>query len=236
MLILAVIALSVILENFFPPSPSDVFVVLAAFLTHRGGLEPLTIWLVAWGFGVGGAVLVYWASLRFGRRFFHSRLGRRVISPGAFAALEREYLRFGMAGMFIFRMLPAFRSVVAPFAGFVNMPVRRAFPPIVLASGIWYAALTLLGSRLGAQWETINATLRGLNTGLGIAAVAVLLLLGVWLLRRRRETRRLRMEGLAPFDPLHPEQPIQMVEGLPDITMEELEVARRTRREHGEEP
>ena len=40
----------------------------------------------------------------------------------------------------------------------------------------------------------------------------------------------------APFDPLHPEQPIPMVEGLPDITMAELEVARRTRREHGEEP
>ncbi|HJR34978.1 MAG TPA: VTT domain-containing protein, partial [Gemmatimonadales bacterium] len=156
------IAISVIIENFFPPSPSDLFVVLGAFLTYRGTMEPLTIFLVAWGFGVAGAVLVYWASRKYGRRFFHSRLGRRLISPGTFAAIEREYVRFGMLGMFIFRMLPAFRSVVAPFAGFVNLPPGRALLPIVLASGTWYAALTLLGTKLGSEWETINATLRRL--------------------------------------------------------------------------
>ena len=97
-------------------------------------MEPLTIFLVAWGFGVGGAVLVYWASRQYGRKLFHSRLGRRLISPGTFAAIEKEYPRFGMLGMFIFRMLPAFRSVVAPFAGFVNLPPARALLPIVLAS------------------------------------------------------------------------------------------------------
>jgi membrane protein DedA with SNARE-associated domain len=229
MLILGVIAVSVIIENFFPPSPSDVFVVLAAFLTHRGTMEPLTIFLVAWGFGVGGAVLVYWASRRFGRRFFHSRLGRRVISPGAFAAIEREYLRFGMLGMFIFRLLPAFRSVVAPFAGFVNLPPGRTLLPIVLATGTWYAALTLLGTKVGSEWETINATLRRLNTGLGIAAAILLLALAIWFQRRRKAARRARIEELEPFDPMHPERAVPMVEGLPDISGADLEAARRQR-------
>lgn len=236
MLIFTVIAISVIVENFFPPSPSDVFVVLAAFLTHRGTMEPLTIFLVAWGFGVGGAILVYWASRRFGRRFFHSRLGRRVISPGTFAALEREYLRFGMLGMFVFRMLPAFRSVVAPFAGFVNLPPGRALLPIVLASGTWYAALTLLGTKLGSEWETINATLRRLNTGLGIAAGIVLVLLVVWFLRRRKALSRARIEELEPFDPMHPERTVPIVEGLPDISGAELEAARRRRIGRDPEP
>ena len=236
MLILAVIAFSVIIENFFPPSPSDVFVVLAAFLTHRGTMEPLTIFLVAWGFGVGGAVLVYWASRRFGRRFFQSRLGRRVISPGTFAALEREYLRFGMLGMFVFRVLPAFRSVVAPFAGFVNLPPGRALLPIVLASGTWYAALTFLGTKLGSEWETINGTLRRLNTGLGIAAAVLLVALVIWFLHRRKALSRARIEELAPFDPMHPERSVPMVGGLPDISGEELEAARRRRSGRNTEP
>lgn len=236
MLILTVIALSVILENFLPPSPSDVFVVLAAFLTHRGTMEPLTIFLVAWGFGTAGAVLVYWASRRFGRRFFHSRLGRRVISPGTFAAIEREYLRFGMLGMFVFRMLPAFRSVVAPFAGFVNLPPARALVPIALASGTWYAALTLLGTKVGSEWETINATLRRLNTGLGVAAGIVLVVLLIWFLRRRKALRRARIEELEPFDPLHPERPVPIVEGLPNISGAELEAARRRRIGRDAEP
>lgn len=229
------IAVSVIIENFFPPSPSDVFVVLAAFLTHRGTLEPVTIFLVAWGFGFGGAVLVYWASRRFGRRFFHSRLGRRVISPGAFAAIEREYLRFGMLGMFIFRLLPAFRSVVAPFAGFVNLSPARTLLPIVVATGTWYAVLTFLGTKLGSEWETINSTLQRLNTGLGVAAGIVLLALVIWILRRRRTLRRNRIEELEPFDPLHPERTVPIVGGLPDISAAELEAARRKRigRDHG---
>jgi membrane protein DedA with SNARE-associated domain len=195
-----VIAVSVIIENFFPPSPSDVFVVLAAFLTHRGTMEPVTIFLVAWGFGVGGAVLVYWASRRF-----------------------------GMLGMFIFRLLPAFRSVVAPFAGFVNLPAGRTLLPIVLATGLWYASLTFLGTKLGSEWETINATLRRLNTGLGIAAGIVLLVLVLWFLRRRKALRRARIAELTPFDPLHPERSVPIVGGLPDISGAELEAARRRR-------
>lgn len=230
------IAISVIIENFFPPSPSDLFVVLGAFLTYRGTMEPLTIFLVAWGFGVGGAVLVYWASRQYGRRFFHSRLGRRLISPGTFAAIEKEYVRFGMLGMFIFRMLPAFRSVVAPFAGFVNLPPARALLPIVLASGTWYAALTLLGTKLGSEWETINATLRRLNTGLGIAAGVVAVLLVVWFLHRRKAMRRARIEELEPFNPLNPEEPVEMVEGLPVISTQELELARLRRAGREPEP
>ena len=152
-----------------------------------------------------------------------------MISPGTFAAIEREYLRFGMFGMFIFRMLPAFRSVVAPFAGFVNLSPARTLVPIALASGIWYAALTLLGTKLGSEWETINATLRRLNTGLGIAAGIVLLLLVIWFLRRRSAIRRARIEELTPFDPLHPDQSVPIVEGLPDISGAELEAARRRR-------
>jgi membrane protein DedA with SNARE-associated domain len=225
-----VIAVSVVIENFFPPSPSDVFVVLAAFLSHRGTMTPLTIFLVAWGFGSAGAIAVYWGARHFGKRFLETRLGRRLISPGAFAALEREYVRFGMVGIFLFRLLPAFRAVVAPFAGFVNLPVRRALVPIILACGAWYAGLTFLGRAVGSGWGTISAVLHQLNRGLGLAAAVVAIGLLVWILRRRRRAHRIRLDSLTPFDPLHPEQPAPMLDGLPAITAEDLEAARLARR------
>src|SRR5262249_52708500 len=155
LLIYAVIALSVVVENFFPPSPSDIFVLLAAFLAHRGSMRPLTIFLVAWGFGFAGAILVYWSALRFGRRFLQWRLGRRLVTAGSVAAVEREYLRFGLVGIFFFRMLPAFRAVVAPFAGLVNLRPARTLPPIALACAVWYGALILIGTQLGENWEQI---------------------------------------------------------------------------------
>ena len=228
------IAISVVIENFFPPSPSDVFVVVAAFLAKRGPLEPLDIFLVAWGFGVAGAVLVYWSSRRFGRRFFQGRLGRRLMTPGTFAAIEREYLRFGVVGIFVFRMLPAFRAVVAPFAGLVNLGPARTLIPITLACATWYGGLTLLGGAVGSEWETISATLSKLNKGLWILALIVLATLTFFVLRRRRESRS-RVAGLRPFDPEFPERPAELQEGLPHISVEALDEARRARRLHGTE-
>jgi membrane protein DedA with SNARE-associated domain len=225
-----VIAISVVIENFFPPSPSDVFVVLAAFLAKRGPLEPLNIFLVAWGFGVAGAVLVYWASRRFGRRFFQGRLGRRLITPGTFAAIEREYLRFGVLGIFVFRMLPAFRAVVAPFAGLVNLGPARTLIPITLACATWYGGLTLLGHKLGENWEGILGVLHKLNTGLWIVALVVLALLTLVIVRRRR-TSRSRVASLQPFDPEFPDRPAELEAGLPKISVEALDEARRARRE-----
>src|ERR1043166_8671017 len=230
LLVYAVIAGSVVVENFFPPSPSDVFVLLAAFLSDRGVLHPLPVSRGAWGFGVRGPSGVSPPPRHFGRRFLRTPLGRRLVSPGAFAAIEREYLKFGVVGMFLFRLLPAFRAVVAPFAGFMNLGPRRALIPIALASGAWYGGLTLLGGALGAQWERLRAVFGHLNRDLGIAAVVVLALLAVWIVRRRRE-HRARTAPLAPFDPLHPDRPAPMVEGLPVISAEELEAARRAERE-----
>jgi membrane protein DedA with SNARE-associated domain len=229
-----VIALSVVVENFFPPSPSDVFVVLAAFLAHRGQMRPVTIFLVSWVFGVGGAALVYWSARRFGRRFFQGRLGRRLMTPGTFAAIEREYLRFGIVGIFLFRMLPAFRAVVAPFAGLINLHPARTLIPVAAACAVWYGGLILLGHKLGQNWETILGALGKLNQGLWISAAVVLVLLTVVILRRRKSSRA-RLAALQPFDPLHPDRPAELDEGLPRISVEALDAVRRQRQEHGDE-
>jgi len=54
-------------------------------------------------------------------------------------------------------------------------------------------------------------------------------LLVVWFLRRRKALSRARIEELEPFDPLHPERTVPIVEGLPNISGAELEAARRRR-------
>jgi len=225
------IALSVVVENFFPPSPSDIFVVLAAFLVHRGTMDPVTIFLVAWGFGTAGGVAVYAISRKFGRRFFASGFGRRLLSPGTFTVIEREYVRFGVLGVFVLRMLPAFRAVVAPFAGVVNLSPARAILPITAACAVWYGGLVLLGITVGSEWTRISTILGSLNRWLGI--VAALLLVGIifWVRKRRKELRETRLESLTPFDPVNPDQPAPMEGGIPQISAEDLEEARRARKE-----
>jgi membrane protein DedA with SNARE-associated domain len=189
LLVYGLIALSCAVENVFPPSPSDVFVVLAAFLSHGGEYQPLTIFAVAWAGGLTGAATVYWISARFADRFIASRVGRLLLPADAMAFLLKEYGRYGWLGLMLTRLLPGFRSVVAPFAGLNRIPFGRFLVPVGLASGLWYAGLTWIGARVGDRWNTVVGILDRLYSALGAAALVVagLLVIGfVWWRRNRR--------------------------------------------------
>lgn len=187
-LVYGLIALACAIENFFPPSPSDVFVVMAAFLSHRGAYETPLIFATALAGGLFGAVVVYAVARRHADGFGRSRLGRALLPPEAIAFLLKEYGRYGAAGMFLTRLLPGFRSVVAPFAGLAGLGAARALAPIGLACLTWYATLTWIGARVGAEWEAIRQVLDGLNRALGI--VALVAAAGLVLLVRRWRRRR----------------------------------------------
>jgi membrane protein DedA with SNARE-associated domain/uncharacterized tellurite resistance protein B-like protein len=185
-------AISVV-ENILPPVPADLAVLLGAFLSHEGVTRPPLVFLLVWLANVGGALCVYFAGRRYGRRLFATGAGRRLLTPEALVFIEREYLRFGVVGIFIGRFLPGIRAVVPPFAGIANLSLPRAGIPIALASGIWYGGLTILGTELGANWERIKTVLSGVNRTLGWVALVVVLAWVITTLVRRRRQRRERV-------------------------------------------
>ncbi|MGH7519143.1 MAG: TerB family tellurite resistance protein [Gemmatimonadales bacterium] len=189
-LVLGVLA---VVENVVPPVPADAAVLLGAFLSHRGVTNLVGVFLVVWLANVGGALAVYFVARRYGRRLFASPRGRRLVAPEAVAVIEREYLRFGIAGIFLARFLPGIRAVVPPFAGIVNLSPLRAGIPIALASGVWYGGVTVLGSVLGAEWERIAAILANVNRTLGLMALVVAVVWGTRLYLRARQRRRERV-------------------------------------------
>ena len=200
------LALLAAIENVVPPVPSDAAVALGAFLSHRGVTTPLLVFVVTWTSNLLGAALVYLGARRFGHRLFATRTGRRLLAPRSLAVIEREYLRFGVAGIFLSRFLPGIRAVVPPFAGLVRLGPVRTLVPMAFASMIWYGGITLMGSVLGAQWQRILAILEDVNRTMGIVA-AVLVVGGVaWYLvaRRRAGGERLWHATREALDPAAP--------------------------------
>jgi membrane protein DedA with SNARE-associated domain/uncharacterized tellurite resistance protein B-like protein len=185
-----VLALLAAVENVIPPVPSDAAVALGAFLSNRGVTTPFGVFAVTWVANLAGAAGVYFASRRYGRRLFATATGRRLLAPRSLAIIEREYLRFGVVGIFVSRFLPGIRAVVPPFAGLVNLSPLRTLVPMGMASAVWYGGITILGAVIGAEWERINHIILGINRTLGIIAV---LLIGTavvaYLLKRRRRQR-----------------------------------------------
>jgi membrane protein DedA with SNARE-associated domain/uncharacterized tellurite resistance protein B-like protein len=201
-----VLAVLAAVENVVPPVPSDAAVALGAFLSHRGVTTPIAVFLVTWVSNLLGATGVYVMARKYGRRLFASPTGRRLLAPRSLALIEREYLRFGIIGIFISRFLPGIRAVVPPFAGLVGLGAVRTFVPMGIASAIWYGAITILGAVLGAEWQRITGLIAGVNRTLGIAALVVVAAAGLWYLIQTRRRRRERVWH-ATRDALDPAAP-----------------------------
>jgi membrane protein DedA with SNARE-associated domain/uncharacterized tellurite resistance protein B-like protein len=189
--IYAVLGLLAAVENVIPPVPADAAVLLGAFLSHRGVTSPVVVFAVVWVCNVAGALGVYLLARRYGRRLFATPRGRRLLAPEAIAVIEREYLRFGLLGIFLARLLPGIRAVVPPFAGMIRLPPARVAVPIVAHSAIWYGGVTLAGSLIGAEWERLSALLGHVNRTLAYVAASVAV---AWAARAYLRARRRRRE------------------------------------------
>ncbi|MHB1329383.1 MAG: DedA family protein [Gemmatimonadales bacterium] len=189
LVVYGLVALFCFVENFFPPAPSDLLVALAGFLSYDGSYDPVTVFLTAWCSGMAGTTAVFYLVRKYGDRFVESRVGRILLPPDAMAFLLKEYGRYGTVGLFFTRLLPGFRSVVAPFGGLNRLPVWVIMVPVALAHAVWYALLTWIGTRIGDEWETVVRVINRLTQTLGLVAVAIaiILVVGFVLWRRRRK-------------------------------------------------
>ncbi len=173
-------------ENVLPPVPADTFVLLGGFLAGRGLVDLWTVFWVVWAGNVAGALLIWWAGGRYGRPFFATGLGRRLVDAEHLGQLARSHARWGMPAIFVSRFLPGFRALVPVFAGVTHMSFWRIAPPTAVASALWYGALVWLGSQAGANLEEILGWLSRINRGLLAVSLVVLGGVGIYWYRRRR--------------------------------------------------
>jgi membrane protein DedA with SNARE-associated domain len=179
----AALAATAMIENVFPPFPSDVVVAFGSFLAARGQATLAGVYLSTLAGNLAGALLMYWV----GRRFGASVLGRIPGFKGEEGQkrLEELYERRGMVAIFFSRFLPAVRAIVPPFAGAAKLPLLRTALAMGSASAIWYGVITFLAYRAGSNWEEIQRRLGSVSriVGIGATAIAVVAVV-IWYVRR----------------------------------------------------
>jgi membrane protein DedA with SNARE-associated domain len=182
----SVIALMAAVENIFPPFPADTAIALGAFLAHRGVTDPWMVFGVTFVANMGGAMLMYSLASRHAAALFGSRLLGRFLSESAMVRVREEYVKYGIVGLFVGRILPGFRAVVAPFAGLIHLSPWRAFLPMALASAIWYGGLIFVAAELGNRFDQIRNVISGVNLTLGILSGLVAVVAVIMIMKRRR--------------------------------------------------
>ena len=179
------IAAGALLENFFPPVPSDMFVIAGGILADHGLVVGSTVFGVALASNVAGALFVYVGGRRYGEAIFHTRWGRRLLRPNQLRRLSGFYARYGMATIFLSRFVPVFRVLVPVFAGISRVGVLSTSIPLVAASALWYGTLVLAGLFVSQNIPRLAELLRAANSTGGIVALLLAAVLGVWWWRTR---------------------------------------------------
>jgi len=182
----AIFALSAF-DNFFPPFPSDAVIAIGSLLADRAHGSPFTVFLLGWAGNVAGAGVTYTLGRKFGAKVFLRRI-ERFAGPDAEDRIRKLHKKYGVVGLFVSRFLPGVRAIVPPFAGAMRLPAFRVMFSVGAASAVWFALITFLAFRAGDNWDLLQKYM--VRSGKVAGAVAILIVLiavGFWLWRRRKE-------------------------------------------------
>ncbi|MEK0415983.1 MAG: hypothetical protein RL352_1380 [Actinomycetota bacterium] len=183
------VALLVILENVFPPIPSEIVLPFAGFVAQRGdGSVVVMIFAATLGAVVGALVLYGIAAVIGPERLaaFVARFGRWFgVKPADLVRAEQWFDRHAVAAVLLGRCVPLIRSIVSIPAGFRRMAITPFLLYTALGSLVWNTALIGAGAILGNQWERVEPYVATLQWVV-VAAVALLVLRFVFGKLRRR--------------------------------------------------
>ncbi|HEU4658895.1 MAG TPA: DedA family protein [Capillimicrobium sp.] len=178
-----------VLENLFPPIPSEIVLPLAGYEVAQGQLQFVWTLLAATGGALIGALILY-AVGRYGGRPAVERYGRLLrVGEEEIARSEQWFARWGDWVVLGARLVPGARSVVSVPAGMARMPLARFVALTTLGSLAWNLVLIGVGHQLGANWDSISGTIGGAGKVVLVAAVLGVggLLAGNW--ARKRASR-----------------------------------------------
>lgn len=154
------VALLVILENVFPPIPSEIVLPFAGFVAQRGDASVVAMVLSATVGAVIGALILYGIAAVIGPErlaAFVSRFGRWFgVKPSDLVRAEQWFDRHAAAAVLLGRCVPLVRSVVSIPAGFRRMKLLPFVLYTAVGSAVWNTALVGAGAVLGAQWDRVE--------------------------------------------------------------------------------
>ncbi|WP_417792135.1 DedA family protein [Stutzerimonas xanthomarina] len=160
--------LLMLLENIFPPIPSELIMPLAGFVAARGDLNFIGVILVGTAGSVVGALPWYYAGAKLGQERM-KRLAKRwghwlTLSPEDVDKASGWFDRHGKAAVFFGRLIPAVRTLISVPAGIAGMSMTKFLIYSTLGSLIWTALLALAGYLLESQYEKVSEYLNPVST------------------------------------------------------------------------
>ena len=167
------------IENVFPPSPSDVVVVVGASLIASTSMGFLPV-LILTSFGSSlGFILMYYVGFYFSEHVL--RTGKlKFISQESLSKTDIWFTKYGYKLILANRFLPGTRSVISFFSGVYELDVKRTFVLASVSAFLWNTIIVFAGMELGSNVDLIDYYL---TTYSNIAIVITIIVVLVFVLK-----------------------------------------------------
>lgn len=173
------------------PISSEIVVPLGGALAFLGKLNIgspiaalIAVVAVSSVANLGGSLIAFYLTRRFGERVVLSRAGRWMgLSKGHLRLANRFFDRWGLWAVFAGRLLPIVRTYISFPAGLSKIGYPKFIIVSLLGAIPWNFGLAYAGYLAGQHWEQVATTLSPF--AIPIAIVVVIILAAAWWFGRR---------------------------------------------------
>lgn len=167
------------IENVFPPSPSDVVVVVGASLIASTSVSYLPVLFITSVGSALGFILMYYLGKLFGDKVIRS--GRlKFLSQEDLSRTDIWFSKYGYELILANRFLPGTRSVISFFSGMYELMLLKTFIYASISAFLWNAIIIYMGKVVGDNVELLDYYL---STYAKIIITLTVIVVGIWLIR-----------------------------------------------------
>lgn len=174
-------------ENLFPPSPSDIVIVIGGSLIATSYLNFIPALVFATGGSTAGFLTAFAIGWQLDKKIVHS--GKlKFINVESIEKVETAFRKYGYYLIIANRFLPGTRAVISFFGGMSRLDIHKTLILSALSSLLWDIVLLSLGIVFGKNVAIVDTYLGTYsNIVVAVSIVLVLFFVGKYFYNKKKK-------------------------------------------------
>ena len=184
----------IMIENVFPPIPSEVILLFGGFMTTYTKLSIFGMIVASTLGSLFGAIILYYIGKIFNKdrlkKIISGRLGKVLrLKVSDIDNADNWFDNKGNKTVFFCRFIPLVRSLISIPAGMSEMPMFKFLLYTLFGSLIWNTVLIIVGSVVGENWTKIVGIL-DTYSHIVVIILFIIFVVGVYFFYRNRSNKK----------------------------------------------
>lgn len=186
--------LLIMIENVFPPIPSEVILLFGGFMTTYTKLNIVGMVVASTLGSIFGAIILYYIGKIFNKdrlkKLISGKLGKILrLKVSDIDNADSWFDNKGNKTVFFCRFIPLIRSLISIPAGMSEMSMVKFLLYTLFGSLIWNTVLIIVGSVVGENWTKIVGIL-DTYSHIVVIILFIIVVIGIYFFYRKRSNKK----------------------------------------------